>query len=114
MKKNFELTRRREYTCRNAVVRVLVIWFACRQSCLVLNSGRLLVLYESPHSFHRPYLSVHLSWTVENGHPQHACAVLIKVVRRLFRRALEHNCLATRDNWRIYFHILYLNILGNL
>ena len=69
MTKNSELTRRRDYTCRNAEVRVLVSWFACRWSCLVLNSGRPIILYESPHSFHRPYLSLHLSWTVENGHP---------------------------------------------
>jgi len=27
MTKNSELTRRREYTCRNAAVRVLVSWF---------------------------------------------------------------------------------------
>jgi len=69
MTKNSELTRRREYTCRNAAVQVLVSWFVCRRSCLVLNSGRLMVLYESPHSFHRSYLSLHLSWTVENGQP---------------------------------------------
>ena len=36
MKKNFELTRRREYTRRNAVVRVLVIWFCV--SSVVLGS----------------------------------------------------------------------------
>lgn len=88
-------------------MRVLVIWFACRWSCLVLNSGRHLVLYESPHSFHRPYLSVHLSWTVENGHPQRACAVLIKVVRRLVRWAPEYNCLARKK----LVHIFSRNIV---
>ena len=112
MKKNFESTRRREYTCRNSEVRVLVTWFACRRSYLVLNSGRQMVLYESPHSFHRSFLSVYLSWTVENGRPPHASMVLIKVIRRFIRRSPEHNCLG-RDKRADIFHVLYLNTSGN-
>jgi hypothetical protein len=109
MTKNSELTRRREFTCRNAAVRVLVSWL-CRRSCLVLISGRQMVLYESPHSFHRPYLSLHLSWTVENGHtpaPRIRC-----VIRRLIR-ALEHKCQVDRQTGVTYI-TLYLDILGNL
>jgi len=53
MKKNFELTRRREYTCRNAVVRVLVTWFACRLSYLVLSLEGS-VFSKSPHSLPIP------------------------------------------------------------